>query len=364
MVEALLKHPDLVRYIPEADAEEHSLEIQLPFLQVMLPNFRMTPVVMGEQSFEFCEKLAQVIADASRETRLLLIASSDLSHYHSASDARRLDRVVIDCVERFDPRRLADHLHQGDCEACGAGPMMTVMIASRLRGANKSRVLHYANSGDVTGDTRRVVGYLAAAFYQNPGSKIAGLPEGRRGRIGVDLGLSDEEKRTLREVATQAIRSRCRGEPLPKTKAVSGNLAQHRGAFVCLRKGSELRGCIGMIEGREPLIDTVRDMAVQAAFSDPRFCAVREDELDDLHVEISVLTPLERITDPERIMIGTHGLYIKQGHASGLLLPQVAVEQGWDRNQFLEWTCKKAGLSSKAWKKPETEIYIFSADVF
>lgn len=364
MVDLLLKHPDLVRFVPEADAEEHSLEIQLPFLQVMLPSFRMTPVIMGEQSFEFCEKLARVIVEASRETRLLLIASSDLSHYHAASEARRLDRVVSDCVERFDPEGLSDHLRQGDCEACGAGPMMTVMIASRLLGANKSKVLQYANSGDVTGDTRRVVGYLAAAFYQNPGARTAGSHDSGRGKVGVDLGLSESEKRTLHEVATGAIRSRCRGEPLPRTQAASGNLAQPRGAFVCLHKGSELRGCIGMIEPREPLIDTVRDMAVQAAFSDPRFCAVRSDELEDLHIEISVLTPLARISDPERIEIGTHGLYIKQGLSSGLLLPQVAVEQGWNREQFLEWTCKKAGLSPNAWKKAETEIYIFSADVF
>jgi AmmeMemoRadiSam system protein A len=119
-----------------------------------------------------------------------------------------------------------------------------------------------------------------------------------------------------------------------------------------------------MIEGREPLIQTVRDMAVQAAFSDPRFSAVGSDEVDDLHLEISVLTPLERIESPEQFEIGKHGLYIRQGYSSGLLLPQVAVEHGWDRTEFLEWTCKKAGLASDAWKKAKTEIYRFSADVF
>lgn len=364
IVDALLKHPSLVRFVPEADAEEHSLEIQLPFLQVLLQNFRMTPVVMADQTFEFCEQLARVIADTCSGQRILLVASSDLSHYHPYAEARRLDQVVADCVDRFDPQALHGHLRKGDCEACGAGPMMTVMLASRLMGASGAKVLHYANSGDVSGDKRGVVGYLAAAFYRSPGAAEASTTEGGRGKVGVNLGLSESEKKSLHEIAAQAIRSKCRGEPPPDTPIESGKLSEPRGAFVCLHKGRELRGCIGMIEGREPLVETVKNMAVQAAFSDPRFCSVGLEELEDLHIEISVLTPLERISDIETIEIGKHGLYIRKGYSSGLLLPQVAVEQGWDRTQFLEWTCKKAGLPSNAWKKPETEIYRFSADVF
>jgi MEMO1 family protein len=364
LVDALLAHPSLVRFVPEADAEEHSLEIQLPFLQLLLRDFQLTPVVMGDQSLDFCEKLGRVIADASRELRVLLVASSDLSHYHPYAEAKKLDQVVSDCVAAFDPTALHDHLKKGDCEACGAGPMMTVMFASRFLGANKAKLLHYANSGDVSGDTRGVVGYLAAAFYRNPASARPGVNETDPVKVGVDLGLSESEKQTLRDIAIRAIQCRCHGEPLPTVPANEGKLSEPRGAFVCLHKGSDLRGCIGMIEGREPLIETVRNMAVQAAFSDPRFCSIRADELDELHLEISVLTPLERVDDPQGIEIGKHGLYIKKGQASGLLLPQVAVEHGWDRTQFLEWTCKKAGLPSNAWKKPETEIYLFSADVF
>lgn len=364
LVDALLEHPSLVRFVPEADAEEHSLEIQLPFLQALLRDFRLTPVIMAEQSLEFCEQLAHVIADACRGQRILLVASSDLSHYHPYAEAKRLDQVVSECIDRFDPRGLHGHLQRGDCEACGAGPMMTVMLASRLIGANKAKVLHYANSGDVSGDKRGVVGYLAAAFYRAAESVRTPGVEGGRSKAGVSLGLSDAEKQTLREIAMEAIRSRCRGEPLPESPMITGKLGEPHGVFVSLHKGTELRGCIGMIEGREPLIETVKSMAVQAAFSDPRFCAVSPEELDDLNVEISVLTPLERVEDPETIEVGTHGLYIRKGYASGLLLPQVAVEHGWDRTQFLEWTCKKAGLPANAWRKPETEIYRFSADVF
>ena len=143
------------------------------------------------------------------------------------------------------------------------------------------------------------------------------------------MGLSPEEKKTLREIAHQAIRSRCLGQPMPEIAATSPKLNELRGAFVCLHKEGELRGCIGMIEGREPLHATIRNMAVQAAFSDPRFCALDRGELDKIDLELSVLTPLERLDDPALIEIGKHGLLIRKGYHSGLLLPQVAGEHGW-----------------------------------
>ena len=151
---------------------------------------------------------------------------------------------------------------------------------------------------------------------------------------------------------------------MPDFSIASERLDERRGAFVCLHKGKELRGCIGMIEGIKPLRETVREMAIQAAFGDPRFCALDRDELDRIDIEISVLTPLERIDDPTRIEIGRHGLYIRKKHRSGLLLPQVATEQGWNRTQFLEWTCRKAGLPPKAWQEADTEVYVFSAHIF
>ena len=183
-------------------------------------------------------------------------------------------------------------------------------------------------------------------------------------RVGVDLGLSEDEKTTLRRIADAAIRNHCLGTKMPEPSDLSPKLEEHRGAFVCIKKNGELRGCIGMIEGRGPLHKTIRDMAVQAAFADPRFCGVEARELQDLNLEISVLTPMERIKSPEDVRVGTHGLYIRRGYASGLLLPQVASEHGWSRTEFLEWTCRKAGLPGNAWQDPDTEIYVFSADIF
>jgi AmmeMemoRadiSam system protein A len=183
-------------------------------------------------------------------------------------------------------------------------------------------------------------------------------------KTGTDLGYSPEEKEVIRELAYRAIRSHCLGEPMPEIGAGSKKLDEPRGAFVCIHKGKDLRGCIGQIEPRGPLSQTIKSMAVEAAFRDPRFCAVAPDELDKIDIEISVLTPFQRISDPSAIEIGTHGLYIRKGFQSGLLLPQVAVEHGWSRVQFLEWTCAKAGLPKNAWKGQDSEIYIFSADIF
>lgn len=186
-----------------------------------------------------------------------------------------------------------------------------------------------------------------------------------RSRAGIDLGLSDEDKRTLRQMAYQAIRCRCFGQPLPEVSPPdSPRLKELRGAFVCLHKGKDLRGCIGMIEALEPLYKTVRHMAVEAAFGDPRFCALESDELDKIDLEISVLTPLTRIRDTGLIQIGTHGIYIRKDFHSGLLLPQVATDNHWGTREFLEWTCRKAGLPPDSWKDSDTEIYIFSADIF
>jgi AmmeMemoRadiSam system protein A len=260
---------------------------------------------------------------------------------------------------------LAEDIKTRKCEACGAGPVLTLMLTAKILGADSSTMLHYANSGDVTGDrSSGVVGYAAAAFYQSAGSKCPGPDELNPRKPGIDLGYTSEEKKILHELAFSAIRSRCMGDPMPPLAVESPRLMEPRAAFVCIHKGKDLRGCIGMIEARAPLVDTIKRMAVEAAFGDPRFCALVPEELDEIDLEISVLTPLQLIRDPSEVEIGKHGLYIRKGFSSGLLLPQVATEQGWNQMQFLEWTCKKAGLSKNAWRDSDAEIYTFSADVF
>ncbi len=183
-------------------------------------------------------------------------------------------------------------------------------------------------------------------------------------RVGIDLGLGEQDKKTLHHIARTVIENKARGKAVPEFKVDAPILKENRGAFVTIQKKGQLRGCIGYIEARAPLFKTIEEMAEAAAFRDPRFSPVKERELPELDIEISVLTPLKKIADPNEIEVGKHGIYIKKGWYSGLLLPQVATEYGWDRQTFLEHTCQKAGLPNQAWKEKDIEIYIFSADIF
>lgn len=356
----LLEKGSIVNSLPQAHAQEHSLEIQLPFLQVVLKDFRLVPIVMGQQDLATCRQLAEDIVTVIKGRDALIVASTDLSHFHPYAKAKELDRIVIDRVNAFDPEGLSSDLDQGRCEACGGGPVVAVMLAARSLGANKSEVLYYANSGDVTGDRSSVVGYMAAVLYRQEKKQEAR----QRKKVGVDLGLNDEEKKTLHEIARTVIWNKAMGKPVPEFHVTSQRLREPRGAFVTINKKGALRGCIGHIRGIKPLYRTVEEMAAAAAFDDPRFPPVTKAELKDLEIEISVLTPLRQIDDVEEIEVGKHGIYIEKGFYSGLLLPQVATEYGWDRNTFLEHTCRKAGLSPDAWKQKDTKIYIFSADIF
>jgi AmmeMemoRadiSam system protein B/AmmeMemoRadiSam system protein A len=351
-----------IQFLPEAHAQEHSLEIQLPFLQIVLKTFKLVPIVMEPYwSWETCQSLATAIAETVKGKNVLLVASSDLSHFHSSQKAVELDKIVLNHLERLDPEGLNRDLKQGRCEACGGGPIISIMLAAKALGANKGKVLKYLNSGDVTGDRSRVVGYAAGVFYKTVGGTEKMKEEKK---VGVDLGLNEQEKRTLHQIARAVIENKVKGKPVPEFKVDSPILNENRGAFVTIEKKGQLRGCIGYIEGRGPLHRTIEEMAEAAAFRDPRFTPVTERELPDLDIEISVLTPLKKITDVNEIEVGKHGIYMKKGWNSGLLLPQVATEYGWDRQTFLEHTCQKAGLPSNAWKDKNTEIYIFSADIF
>ncbi len=364
----LMETSPVISYIPQAHAQEHSLEIQLPFLQVVLKDFRLVPLVMGEHDFHTCQELADAIVEVVKgKEDVLLVASTDLSHFYPYSQAVTLDRVVLEHVEAFDPEGLSKDLRTGRCEACGGGPMVAVMLAARALGADGARVLKYANSGDVTGDRSSVVGYMAAAIYRRGGSRRASDPEER---VGVDLGLSEDDKRLLHEIARTVIRNRVLGKPIPDFRVTSPRLREPRGAFVTIKKHGNLRGCIGYVKPIKPLWQAVAEMAEAAAFEDPRFPPVTADELDDLEIEISVLTPLMEVKgSPEEIVrqiqVGKHGIMIERPpYYSGLLLPQVATEYGWDAETFLEQTCLKAGLPTDAWRDPATRIYLFSAEIF
>ncbi|MBI3192843.1 MAG: AmmeMemoRadiSam system protein A [Ignavibacteriae bacterium] len=176
--------------------------------------------------------------------------------------------------------------------------------------------------------------------------------------------LSDSDKKLLLSTARRAIEAACNEQPLPQLKNIPAHLKSPQGAFVTLKKNQELRGCIGYIESDEPLINTIQEVARKSALNDPRFNPVEPEEVRTLEIEISVLSPVRQIKNIDEIEVGKHGLIIESGKFRGLLLPQVPVEYGWDRETFLNQTARKAGLPMNAWKQPEITIFIFSAEVF
>jgi AmmeMemoRadiSam system protein A len=178
------------------------------------------------------------------------------------------------------------------------------------------------------------------------------------------MNLTGSEKELLLRVARSSIEAHLKGRSPTLPEKIPAILNEPHGVFVTLHRHGRLRGCIGYLEAVKPLINAVQDMAVAAAFRDPRFPPLREDELADIDLEISVLSPMRRVFKVEEIEVGKHGLYIERALARGLLLPQVATEHHWNRTTFLEQTCVKAGLPPSAWRDPESRIYVFSAEIF
>lgn len=339
---------------------EHALEVQLPFLQRVLGEFRLVPIVMGDQRYEACRALGVALAKAIEGSDTLIVASSDLSHFHRYEDAVRLDRRVLKAIEEWDYYTMARNFEMNAWEACGGGPIVAAMIAAERLGARQAKLLRYANSGDVTGDRSQVVGYAAVAFFRPAKTASDG-----DGAALATFSLGREEQRELLWLARKSVETVVREKrlyegPAPRWPA----LLEDRGAFVTLKKHGQLRGCIGYVFPIKPLYLTVRDVAAMAAVRDERFPPVTTRELDELEYEISVLSPLRRVLSVEEIAVGRHGLVVKRGDHEGLLLPQVATEQHWDRKTFLEQTCLKAGLPPGAWRDPETDIFRFSAFVF
>ncbi len=358
-IDALKKADKSIRYVAEAHTQEHAIEIQLPFIQTTMTGFKLAPLVMGSQDPATCRRLADALAACAGDKSVLLVASSDLSHYHSREVAQRLDGRVASRVSAFDPEGLLKDLSKGECEACGGGPMASVMSAARKLGADQSKVLHVGDSGDAGGDTSQVVGYMAAAFRSKGEGSMSREEEKETREV-----LDTEAQRLLKEIAREAISSAFgkRDYVLPET--LPAILKTPCGAFVTLTEHGELRGCIGYITASRPLAETVREVALAAAFEDTRFSPVTPDEWPRIDIEVSVLTPMVLVKDTSGIKPGIHGLYIRKGFRSGLLLPQVATDHGWDGKTFLEQTCRKAGLYKNAWKEKGTEIYSFQAQVF
>ena len=374
LAEKIIKKDNAIEFIPQAHTQEHCLEVQLPFLQVMMKDFKIVPILISNPNL--AETLADAIYQSVQENpnkKVLIVNSTDLSHYPPYNDAVRSDKAVLAAIESMDTERFVKTI--ADCEsgkyegvqtaACGQTAILTTILYAKKYDA-QAIILHYANSGDSAyGEKDRVVGYGAVAYYaQSDKSKTEEKTEKDEEEVGIDMGLNQKEKEELLRIARTTIEKKVKGEAIPKFHTDSQILKETRGAFVTINKNGNLRGCIGTFVADKPLYEVVEEMAISAATRDPRFPAVNESELDKLELEISVLTPLRKIDNVEEIEVGKHGIYIIKGYNRGVLLPQVATEYGWDRITFLEHTCNKAMLPKNAWKEDDTQIYIFSAQIF
>ncbi len=343
----------------DVHAGEHSIEVMLPFLQRALPGRSFVPISIGRPTFDNCRALADGLARAIAGRTIVVIASTDLSHYPPYADAVAVDRETLAAVLSLDPLALEAVLDDLldwrvpnlRTRMCGQGPVLTAMMLAHHVGAERADLLQYANSGDVPeGERDRVVGYAAIGF--TPGAPPA---------------LTDTDRTELLRIARETLHAHLEGRPLPELRANSPTLHLPRATFVTLRRAStgELRGCRGELFARSAVWESVRRITVLSAVDDPRFAPLPVDEVASTQIEISVLTPLRPIASPDEVIVGRHGVVVRRGTRGGLLLPQVPVEQGWDRDTYLDNLCAiKAGLPADAWREPDTQLYVFEADVF
>jgi AmmeMemoRadiSam system protein A len=302
-----------------------------------------------------------------------------MAHRYDYDEVGMVDKLTLSYLEKMDFAGLYNGFRENKLEMCGMLPVVTTLILSKGLGHHKINVLQHTDSSEVTGKKNKgiwTVGYASCVINgERPSTTLrTALSErsesnGRSRTIDQERGevamLSKEQRKKLLALARKSIETYLKtGKKLELTET-DPLLLKEMGAFVTLHKQGQLRGCIGNLVGKQPLYLTVRDMALEAAVDDPRFSPVTPDELKDIEIEISALSPLQRIESADEIKMGIHGVLLRRGFNSGVFLPQVATETGWSKEEFLSNLCShKAGLPALAWKDKSTEIYIFTAEVF
>ena len=352
-------------YRPEAHDREHCLEVQLPFLQRFFTLYSslstqemppIVPIVISTNDYDKLKRIAEVLKPYFTDENLFVI-SSDFSHYPSYEDAYEVDAKTGKAIETGDVEEFIATINANarsgkrnlHTSACGEFAIITLMLM--LDQNYEVKHLVYQNSGDIDNhDHSRVVGYHSFAILRNDNTGFT---------------LSDADKKALKEIAFNSIRDSLDGKPIAQPTLTSDllPLTSKCGAFVSLHKHGHLRGCIGHFGEDYPLHEIVAEMARAAAFEDPRFMPVTRDELNDLDIEISVLTPMRRIQSLEEFELHRHGIYIKKGYRSGTFLPQVADEVNWTKEEFVGHCSQdKAGLGWDGWR--DAELYVYEAIVF
>ena len=343
--------------------------MQLPFLQRLLKKVPpIVPIIISTNDYEKLKKIAEALKPYFTDENLFVI-SSDFSHYPSYGDACAVDAKTGKAVESGDVEQFVAAIESNArcgirnlaTSACGAFPIITLMLM--MDSQYQVKHIMYQNSGDIDDhDPSRVVGYHSFAIVRS-------LPlTPSKGRANSDgFSLNDDEKQMLKKIAYESIKDSLNGKRIAVANAslftLHSSLQKKCGAFVSLHKQGHLRGCIGHFGEEYPLHEIVAEMARAAAFEDPRFLPVTRDELDDLDIEISVLTPMRRIQSLDEFQLHKHGIYIRKGRRSGTFLPQVAGEVNWTKEEFVGHCSQdKAGLGWDGWK--DAELYVYEAIVF
>ena len=350
-----------VSYNAGAHDREHSIEVQVPLIQY---HFEKTPpivpIVIGSSSVSVARDLATALLPYFTPENLFVI-SSDFSHYPEYDEAVRIDRLTGDAILQNDPEIFYNTLRKNSTAriqnlatpCCGWSSVLTLLYMSEKNPQLNLTPILYQNSGDTPiGDKDRVVGYWAIAGHETPSEMV-------------QFVLNEQDKESLLDISRETLDTYIRTSEIPEVASneIPEILRQHAGAFVSLYKNGQLRGCIGNFLPDQPLYTVVQHMTVAASTSDSRFYPVDPWELEDISIEISVLTPLQKIETTDEFQLGRHGIYMRKNGKTGTFLPQVAEQTGWDTEEFLGHCAKdKAKIGWNGWK--DADLFVYEAIVF
>ena len=340
--------------------DDHNLEIPLLFIQKVLSDFKIIPIMLGNQSEDVVDYLAFKIASIIDDETLLVI-STDLSHYPNWEDAEKADRRVIDAIvtgKQSEFERAvkvnAQHKYAGlSTSACGFNAVKVGLRVAEILDFEEVKELHSTNSGDVTGEKDSVVGYTSIAFWSDDNIPI--------------ISLDERAKKEALKLARSTLEAYYKGNAIEEDYTpFSADLLQPIGAFVTLTNKEELRGCIGSFEPEDPVYKVIQSVVISAATKDKRFQSVTKEELPEINIEISTMSPQKLIKNWQDIEIGKHGVRIILNGKSGTLLPQVATDNNWNLTTFLETICwQKMGLQDKeCYKNASAKIFTYETDIF
>ncbi|MCE5347430.1 MAG: AmmeMemoRadiSam system protein B [Bacteroidales bacterium] len=360
----LISENKVFSFPTRAHLQDHCLEVQIPFIQYYFTKQPpIVPIIIGTSNVNTVKKIAEALKPWFIPENLFII-SSDFSHYPPYKEANETDRSTALSIASGNPKTFLTTLEDNSekripglaTSMCGWTSGLTLLYLAEGNNQLEAKLVDYCNSGDSPyGNKDEVVGYHAIAIIQK---------EKARDKTTDEVSFTEAEKDRLFAIAKNSIRTMLYDNKRLEIneKTIPEKLKMQMGAFVTLKINGALRGCIGRFISSDPLYEVVKASAISSAFEDPRFSPLSKEEFEKTEIEITVLGPLKKINNIDEIVLGKHGIYIKKDFRSGTMLPQVATENGWTREQFLGYTSRdKAGLGWDGWK--DAEIYIYDGIV-